>query len=466
MKPRPVPPPMRRTAAGSAALGYPEPATGWYIAATLFLATVFAYLDRGIIGVIVQPLRAEFRISDTDVSLLHGLAFSICYAFAALPLGWLADRYNRRNLAVFGVVVWSAMTVLCGFAHSFAQLFMARIGVGLGEAAIIPAANSILADCFSPERRGRPMGLLVAGASVGGALSNLGAGLLLMSFAGRTAVYVPLIGELAPWRLVFIAAGLPGLAVALLMLTFREPARLSVTAESYDAVSKDGGFLGYAGRHARVFAGVYLTISMVFLLSNASSAWVAVALIRKYGMSEAHAGILSGFGKLAANGLGAFAGGLLGDLMVGRNARLGRLRVVLVAYPLVPIGGVVMLVAPSAVGYLIGFIVAAAAMALASGVSYAIVHEVAPAKFRGISIAWCLFSSNLLGLGLGPSLVAVVNDRIFGDDRMIAQALAWVQISGAGLGLLLLCLFHGAYERLRSVPSMGASGQLGVVRPN
>ncbi len=207
----------------SPANGIPYPArrAAFYVAFIVFTATMFSFLDRQILAILVDPIRRDLHVSDTEMSLLYGFAFVILYSTLGLPIGRLIDRHQRRLILATGIAVWSLMTMACGLAHSYAMLFCARIGVGIGEACLTPAACSLLADCFEPGVRGRAMGFYLVGVYSGIGLSLLAGGLLYGALARSPGL--PLLGGLAPWRAVFVIVGSPGLVIAALALTLREP---------------------------------------------------------------------------------------------------------------------------------------------------------------------------------------------------------------------------------------------------
>ena len=163
----------------AAETGYPSRPYAWTVVAILIATAVLSYTDRQVLSLLVDPIRGELGISDTQVSLLLGTAFAVVYGIAGIPLGVLADRTSRRNLIFAGVLVWSCGTLACGFSHSFGQLFAARIVVGLGEAVLSPAAISLISDYFPPSRRGTAVGFFLSGIAMGiGAAILIGGGVL------------------------------------------------------------------------------------------------------------------------------------------------------------------------------------------------------------------------------------------------------------------------------------------------
>src|SRR5579859_279198 len=204
--------------------GYPSRSYAWTVVAILIATAVLSYTDRQVLSLLVDPIRAELGISDTQISLLLGTAFAVVYGIAGIPLGWLADRTSRRNLIFGGVLVWSIGTLACGLSHSFGELFAARIVVGTGEAVLSPAAISLISDYFPPARRGTAVGFFLSGIAMGnGAAILIGGGVLHAIGSGALAA-TPLAAY-APWRMVLLLIGGPGLLWALAILLIREPVR-------------------------------------------------------------------------------------------------------------------------------------------------------------------------------------------------------------------------------------------------
>jgi len=252
----------------AADLPYVRRGSAAYVIAVLFLAYMFAYLDRQVIGLLTPALKASLLLSDVQVSLLHGLAFVSVFALAGLPLGHVIDRADRRRIIAFGIAFWSLATVACGLAQTFWQLFAARLAVGLGEACLAPAAVSLVADYFRPEQRGRAMGLVQAGTPIGSALALLVGGAILSLFAPGGPMADRLPSGVAPWQAVFLAIGAPGLLVALLAWTLREPPRRELRA-----AGREPGLSALLAASPATFALFYATYSCVFIVGYGTSAW-------------------------------------------------------------------------------------------------------------------------------------------------------------------------------------------------
>lgn len=435
---------------GADGFAYPRPGLAWQVLLTLFLATVVSYMDRGIIALLVPDLKAEFALTDTQVSFVQGLAYSAFFALGSIPVGHLVDRFNRRNIVIFGVSFWSCATMACGLAHSFPQLLMARAGVGLGEACLIPAAYSIVADCFTPERRGRAMSLIVAGTAVGGVLSNALGGLLLKAFSGRDHVIIPLLGDMEVWRFVFLVFGSSGAFLVLLLLAFREPAR---RIQNVAATQGSSEFFSYARTTPFLFMAVFAVVSLVFTASSVTSLWVLVGLVRVHHLKMSDAGILTGAVHLASYGVGSLAGGVIGDVLARVAPRYGRLNMWLYGIPLYAVGGIFLVWPGSLVAYMFGIWLISFVGAATAGAAYPIIYDIVPADLRGRSVAYCITIANLVSFGLGPTLPALLNDRVFHDESMIHYSLMTVVASASLIGSVLTLAIRNRFARAKTALS-------------
>ena len=259
----------------------------WYVAGMLTLANVSGYIDRQILVALVGPIEREFGISDVQMSYLIGLGFAIFYTLLGLPIARWADRSNRRNIMAGGVALWSVFTTLCATATSFGRLLLCRIGVGVGEATINPASISLLSDYFPPERRSRAMSMYSLGVFLGSGVGYFIGGWVVQLVSVHAAWSVPVIGTIRPWQSAFLAVGLPGFAIALLLFTVREPPRAEVRAESARIPIR--ALAAYVSRHRRVFTMHSVGFAMSALVNFGIAAWLPTFFRRTYGWDEAAA---------------------------------------------------------------------------------------------------------------------------------------------------------------------------------
>lgn len=381
-----------RTAAAQAPTGR------WTVVTLLLAVQIFANIDRQILNVVVEPVKLEFGLSDSIMGLLTGAAFSVFYAVLGVPLALLADRANRRNLIAAAIAVWSAMTMFCGLASTAIQLVLARIGVAVGEAGAGPASQSIVSDLFAPKERAMPMAILAAGPNFG----------ILFGFLAGS-----ILSEMFGWRMAFIAVGVPGLLMALIiMLAMREPRRGLV-----DDVADEtplGEHLGFgdllrtiAARKSLLF--IIAGFSCAAMFGYGAIAWATAFFHRSYGLSQGEIGPLIGLIVGIGGTIGTFAGGFLADRVGKRDVRW-RLWIICIA---------ACLAAPMAAGAFLaqnpwltlGLLSVPASVAIFhAGPSFALVQELVPLRLRALAAAFLLFSLNVIGGGLGPFLVGVLSD--------------------------------------------------------
>ena len=413
----------------------------WPVVWVLFAATVLSYLDRGVIAVLSPGIKADLNITDVEISLVKGLSFALFFAVAGLPIGWLVDRRNRRNIIIVGVLFWSLMTASCGLAPNFHWLLVARMGVGVGEACLVPAAYSIIADYFAPQRRARAMAVMNGGAGIGGSGSGIVGGALLL-YLGTSSV-LPSVIHLAHWRIVFLFFALPGPLVALLLLTVREPARVEIAARPA------GAFAAFLRQCAPEMTGLYFMFAMSFAMNYALVLWSPTVLVRSFAFDQGQAGIVLGTEQLVLNILGTALAGLLGDSLIRHRGMSMRLLLFLICMPLVMVGGSLIFFASSVTTYLIG----AGLIMFLGGVlvtlSYPMLYDAVPASTRGQAAAVYMLAGNIIGLGGAPLAVGLLNDLVF-ENLFGAQASVGLVVASTGLLSLAVALsISGRYERLR-----------------
>ena len=200
-------------------------AYAWYTVVLLTVAYVFSFIDRYILGLLVEPIKNDLGLTDTEIGLLLGPAFAIFYTTMGLPIGWLADRGRRAWIVTAGITIWSLATAACGLARSFPQLFLARVSVGVGEATLGPCALSMIADSFPEERRGKPIAFYCSALGIGAGIASLAGASVFTWSKSVSGIELPVVGLVAPWQFAFIVVGLPGILLAFLMFFLREPAR-------------------------------------------------------------------------------------------------------------------------------------------------------------------------------------------------------------------------------------------------
>jgi MFS family permease len=404
---------------------YPAARYAWYVVSVLTLVYVFSFIDRQILNLLVREVRRDLQITDTQVSLLMGFGFAFFYAIFGIPLGRLADRRSRRTIVAVGFVFWSIMTAGCGLARNFWQMLLLRMGVGVGEAALSPAAYSLISDYFPKERRATAISVYSMGIYIGSGLAFLLGGMVVKLVQTREAWTFPLIGQTRPWQVIFFIVGLPGVLLALLMYTVREPMRRGlkqVQAADGTARAADvplGEVLRYLVLNWKTFVCHTVGFALLSFSSYGTSAWVPTMFVRNHGWTSSRAGIVYGLVVGIFATLGVVAGGWVSDRMAKRGSRDATMRVGLfVSAAWFPVGMLYPLMSNAWLA--VAFLIPSAFLASAPfGVAPAAIQQIMPNEMRGQASAIYLFVVNLIGLGIGPTAVALCTDYVFHNDNRV-----------------------------------------------
>lgn len=419
---------------------WPRPAIGWYAVGVLTIAYILSFIDRSIIALLVGPIRADLGVSDTQLSLLQGFAFAIFFTTLGIPMALLADRLNRRNIIAAGIVFWSAATMLCGMAKSYGQLFAARVGVGVGESVLSPSVYSMISDLFPPQRLGRALAVYTVGAFAGAGLAFLIGGAVIGTVSTGASVTLPFIGELRPWQLVFLIVGLPGLPIALWVMTLREPLRrgahLSVAPPSLRAAL--AALLAHMRSNRQTYVAHLLGFSLLGVVFNGTMAWFPAYLTRVFEVPPARSGFWIGSLLLVFGTLGVLVGGWLTDRgrqngQLDSSMRVG-LWSALCALPFC-IGTTL---TSSFTWCLIGFAGLMFFTSMPYGAAATAIQLVTPARMRATASSLYLCCLNLIGLGGGSTLVALFTDFLFRSDLAVGKSLALANGIVAPLAALVL----------------------------
>jgi MFS family permease len=401
-------------------------ACAWYTVGVLTLLYTFSYVDRQILTLLFGPIKQDLGISDTQVSLLSGIAFAGLYALLGIPIARLTDRGSRVAIITAGMLLWSTMTAACGLARNFTQLFLARVGVGIGEATLSPAAYSMIADSFPAQKLGRALGVYTLAIYLG-----MGAALLLGSFviafvSHLPPVTLPLVGTVRPWQLALVSVGLPGLLFAVLMLTVREPPRRS--APVTDPGGESGSVFRYLGAHWRLYAPHFAGFSLLGLFGNGLATWVPEFFARQHGWPTQRTGVAFGLILLLCGAPGVMLGGWLADRRRAGGDIVAPIRIAILA--IVPLGlcGVAMpLVAEPGLALAL-LAVVIFCFSVPGGLAPASVQMVTPPGLRARVSAVYLFCTSLIGGGLGPTAVAWVTDYVYADEAALGRSLCVVAV--------------------------------------
>lgn len=392
--------------------------------AMLVTVNVMSQLDRQVMNVLIPKVQLDLGLSDADAGWLVGFAFAVCYSVAGVPLARFADRGNRRNLIVAALGVWSAMTAFCGLARSFVELFLARIGVGVGEAGCAPAAQSLIGDYFPPHHRGRALATYQLGVPIG---------ILIGSIVGGT------LSDYFAWRTVFLVFGLPGLGLALVTrFVLKEPARgafdpgqgLRGTAVVEPLAVVLRFFVERPAMRHILAAGTLQT-----LVVGAQVTFNFMFLTRVHDLSGTQAGLVIGLLTGVFGVMGTYAGGWLGDRFGTRDARWYVWWLAIGALASIPFSLVAYLT-PMTWLSIVALSISVIGSYMYAGAVHAVSQSLAKPRMRAMTAALMLFSMNLIGYGLGPPIAGSLSDAL-GGDSALRYALALMN-----LGLIWACVHY------------------------
>ena len=404
--------------------------TAWLLLAILFLGYACSAADRAIISLLVEPIKSDLGFSDTQIGLLQGVAFLLFYSIAGIPAGMLVDRMPRMKLLAVAISIWSLMTALSGMARTFTTLFMARTGVGVGEAFLSPAALSLLSDVFPKRQHGLVIGIYTVGSIVGSSIAVGFGGLLYAWLASIGPVEIGMLGLLQPWQMTFILVGMPGFLMALGFLLFSEPVR---NMRGYVSTA---GARAFYREHGGFIVLHHVANGFTNLLAAGITAWAASFLIRTYGADVKDVGVLLGVALLGGGIVGMIGGGMLSDqlLRYGAHWRL------LICAISAAIGTGIAMALPMAPNLESGAVLVGLLVLCGSApfsVANAALQQIAPPHIRGIVSAGYYFAISILG-SVGPTAVAFMTDSVFKDPARLNESLSTV----VSISMLLSMIFY------------------------
>jgi MFS family permease len=430
-----------RAETASAQPAYPTPAVAWY--ATIVLAVMYwlSVLDRFIISLLVGPIKADLGITDTQFGLLNGLAFGLTFCVLGLFAGPIVDRFSRRWVIFSGVTIWSVSTALCGAAHSFTSLLTARFGVGAGEAALAPAATSMLTDLFPRDRLTTAIAVFALGSTIGSGCAFLFGGEIIEMVSTHGTVSLPMLGEIRSWQAVFFIIGVPGALLSLLMLTVPEPAR-----RGRRAVTTNWAFMFAAYRDLITFMRTqsgyffhhYIGFGLVSAVITGTGTWLPAFMGRTFGWHFAKIGLT----------LGLIVGitGIFGPLITGRCidalVRRGRTDAQFLWYgscvAIATPAGILALTSKTPAVFIVFISIFQVLSSSISACSNSALNLVTPNALRGTGVSFYGATVGLLGLSLGPLSMGAVSDHVFHSEAAIGYGMAIVVAVGFPLAALAL----------------------------
>ncbi len=424
---------------------YPAKKNSYSAVAILTLAQVFAFIDRQIPSMLVEPIKQDFNLSDSQIALLGGAAFSIFYAIMALPIGYAVDRYKRTKVLGIGIFLWSLMTALAGLANSFGKLFGARIGVAVGEAVMAPVSVSLVSDSFPESKQGKPMGIITAGVYIGIGITLLGGGFLIDYLTSLGGITLPLIGYLKPWQATFMIVGIPGLVLALAAFCLKEPQRIEQQVDRDQLVDRKNVFI-HLKEHRKTLVPMFGGLIFMALIFYSFSFWAPTMMIRTFNISLTEVGFTLGVITIISSITGTIIAGSAVDYLRNRNysdapVRAAMIAVILALPPIISLSFVQSeLSAWICIALYLLFISSFAPLGLLA------ISGVSTGNVKGQTAAIHAFLMMAFGLSLGPQLTAFFTDFVFVDPNLLINSISLTGLIVLPISALLFKLSLSRYR--------------------
>lgn len=425
---------------------YPPAATGWFLVAMLTLAYVFSFVDRYILGLLIEPIKEDLGLTDEQIGLILGPAFGLIYAFSGLFIGWFVDNWRRTWIVGIGMTVWSMATAASGLAANFWQLFFARMTIGAGESVLSPSAFSMIADSFPEEQRGKPIAFYTAALTLGAGIASLIGGGVLLWAKTTDGVSLPLLGLLAPWQLVFMTVGLPGLLLAVYFFFIREPERRpSVGGDETLKGASVFQAWGYVAKNGATYF-TFVSLVMVMTIIAYSQGYLPSTFERTWGWEREFYAFVNGVALLIIGPANVLLMGYISDRWMQAGVRDAPFRLLIIGFLImVPTGTIAMLM-PTGVAAYIVLCINTIGIGMVSAVGVTALLLITPSQIRGQVLALYYMTISLSGLFLGPTTVGSLSTRVFGEDNL-NLAMAAVPVIYGAIPLLLIPVARKLYMK-------------------
>jgi len=427
---------------------WPSAQRGWWAVGVFILTLTAANLDRGVLNLLVESIKRDLHLSDTQMSLLIGFAFVAFYLLVGLPIARWVDRGSRRLILGFSVATWSIGTSLCGIAHNFTQLALCRLGMGAADAATAPGIGSMIADFFPRERLARAMSVMAVALVGGNALALLLGAAVIHGVAHVTSIQIPLVGRVFPWQLTFFIVGVPSLLVAALYMTLPEPVRRGrLGREPRRGTIAIRDVIRFLIANRAAYGPMFWGFALGIVVSAGYQAWTPTLFSRNYGWSAAHFGSVAGSIVLVLAPLGLLAGIRGNEWLYSRGYKDANMRLTVIVHWLVLPATILLPLMPTARWALALYAWATVVTMGSVGSLTAALTTITPNEMRGQVTALYMIVYNVIGFGIGPTLIAFCTDHVFGHESQLRYAMFVVALLLAPAGNLILTLGVPAYGR-------------------
>lgn len=424
---------------------WPRPAYAWYVLIILSLGYIFAFVDRIILGLLTPAIQADLRLTDTQLGLLQGIAFALFYTLFGLPLGWAVDRFRRVGLLATGIAVWSSMTAFCGMATSFWPLFLARMGVGVGEATLNPCATSLIADLFKPSKRAKAFGFYVMSTALATGITYLITGILMKKLNAHGVFHLPLLGEVKPWQMTFLIVGAAGLIPTLLLFfTVKEPHRHGVAKKAGASRAQTWAFLK---QNAKTLFCLLVGVALIVLEVYSVLYWQPTLFLRKYDWKPEDTAIWLAMLGAPMGVMSAIGSGFLTDWLKRKGRPEGAYLTCLIGAVGCTIFGGLAPLMPTPWLCLAFFSIRSLFINFPTAACLTAIAEVTPNQYRGQVTALYVIMTGLFAQGLGPVALGFANDTVFRSHTGIAYSMSTLVLITGVLGSALLIWGRSAYRK-------------------
>lgn len=430
---------------------YPSPVYAWFVLALLVLGSLVAFVDRQVVAIVVEPMKEDLGVGDTQIGWLYGV-FALFYAVAALPIAGIADRGSRTKLIAVGIFLWSFMTIACGLSRQYWLLFIARMGVGIGEATLTPATTSLVGDYFPRDKIPLALSVFQTGAIFGTGFAFLIGGVVLGYVEDAAPLVLPIVGELRPWQQTFAYVGLPGFILAMIFWVLREPARradpskphLETTNASNKLLSAE--LVAFYKTHKTTLILHHLGFLSLVLMGYAFVFWTVTYFVRIHGMAPSEASQAFGWIYLIAGPIGPIAVALAAKKLRARGHLDANIIAGMVGGLLVIPVIVLIQFAPSANVALLLYIPAVILVNSPFGIAAAALPMIAPPHLRA-RVAAVYMLTGSVGMLFGPPLAGFFNEFVFPEQDGLRYSMVTLTTLFGVLGGILLQLARPHYAR-------------------
>ena len=430
---------------------WPPAGQAWYAVFVCSLALLVNFLDRGILNLLVEPIKADLHLTDVQMSLVMGFAFVAFYVVLGLPIARLVDYRSRKLILASGIAIWSVMTAACGLAGNFWQLFGARVGVGVGEACQGPGTFSMLSDYFPKEKLPKAIAFLNFGYTTGNGLALIIGGVVMAVLNTLPPVSLPVLGLVRSWQLTFFCVGIPGLVVSLLLTTVKEPKRRGIAPDG-----SSGAFIrptpvrevaAFVRQNASTFVPMFAGLAIQTMLAFGNAGWIPAFFHRTYSWSASKVGLVQGLVYLVVWPIGAMLGSALAERWTRKGLDDANMRVAVLAAALVLPGNILFPLMPTPELAVAVSVWNGLCAALVLGPQNAALQVITPGQMRGQITALFLFVFNVIGFGCGPFVVALFTDLVFKSEADLRYAMATAAATLGPVTLVLLIVALKPYAR-------------------